>query len=581
MGDMLRGKFTATKSWATRHPRRFLAYTLGSLFGLVIIFQLLYPAGTLVPFSSVENVKLGGSSKTGAIKTLNEKFNTSKVGVYLNDSDTAFFKATPSELGISSSNEQRIQAMNYPWYLRLVPGSIFWAHFMSDDVAKLEYQRDTDKLSAFMTTTFGDTCDLAVRDATVEVKNAALQPVEAFSGGNCDFDEVTTKLSAVSPTVNGARVTVSGDETKPTITTKEADELATHVSEAIKDGIAINDGKDKHMVPKEILRTWLDFAVVNAKLDYSFNAERSASYLGERIASVVEKATGESTVTLKDFAEVSRDAGQSGVVFNQAKMLSSIKASLEKSEKVVAVEVDTIQPTVKYTRTYSPNDTALNALLKKYADSHPGTYGVSLRELSGQRRNASYRASTQYTTASTYKLFVAYSTLLRIESGAWHWSDDIIDGQSLTECFEDMIELSDNDCGVALLRKVTPKNLTNEAHAIGAANTSFAVSDNIKSTAEDESLLLSLLESGQILSQQSSRDIWIASMKKNVYRQGIPKGIPSAVVADKVGFMDDWLHDAAIVYSPKGTYVLVVMTENASWVNIAELAGQIETLRTK
>jgi len=92
---------------------------------------------------------------------------------------------------------------------------------------------------------------------------------------------------------------------------------------------------------------------------------------------------------------------------------------------------------------------------------------------------------------------------------------------------------------------------------------------------------LSLLETGQILSQQSSRDVWIASMKKNVYRQGIPKGIPSAVVADKVGFLDAWLHDASIVYSPKGTYVLVIMTESSSWANIADLAGQIETLRTK
>jgi len=578
---MLREKFTATKSWAARHPRRFVVSIVGSVLGLVILVQLFYPAGTLVPFSSVEGISLGGSSKVDAIKTLDEKFNTSKIAVYINSSDSAFFKATPGDVGISSSNEQRVQAMNYPWYLRFVPSSLFWAHIFSDDVPALEYQRNEAKLIAFMTTTFGDTCHLDVRNATVEVKNTNIQAVEAFSGGDCETEEVTEKLLSVKPTTRGAKVTISGDEIKPTISTKEAEELAVHVGEVIKDGIAINDGKDKHKVPKEILRTWLDFAVVDSKLDYLFNAERSASYLGERIASVVQKETGESVVTLRDFAEVSRDAGQSGVVFNQAKMLSSIKASLEKGEDVVAVEVDTIEPTVKYVRTYSPNDAALNALLKEYANTHAGTYGVSLRELSGQRRNASYRASTQYTTASTYKLFVAYSTLLRVESGQWHWSDPINGGRNLTQCFEDMIQLSDNECAVALLKKVTTKSLTEEAHAIGAVNTSFMVSNSIKSTAEDESLLLSLLESGQILSQQSSRDVWIASMRKNVYRQGIPKGITSAVVADKVGFLDAWLHDASIVYSPKGTYVLIIMTENASWANIAELAGQIETLRTK
>ena len=578
---MLREKYTATKSWASRHPRRFIAYLVGSVLGLVILIQLLYPAGTLVPFSSVEGVKLGGSSKTEAVKTLDELFNTSKVAVYINDSDSAFFKASPGELGIKTSNENRVQAMSYPWYLRLVPSSILWAHVFSDDVAELEYQRNEAKLIAFTATKFGDTCQLEVRNATVEVKNTTIQPVEAFSGGSCNFDELTPKLMAVKPTTKGAKVTISGDEQKPTISTKEAEELAVHAKEVIKDGIEINDGKDKHKIPKEILSTWLDFGIVDGKLDYSFSAERSVSYLGERIASVVEKPTGESVVTLRDFAEVSRDAGQSGIVFNQAKMLSSIKNTLEKGEKVAAVEVDTIEPTVKYIRTYSPNDPALNALLKKYADTHPGTYGVSLRELSGQRRNASYRGSTQYTTASTYKMFVAYSTLLRVESGEWKWTDQINGGRNLTKCFNDMIQLSDNECAVALLKKVTTKSLTNEAHAIGAVNTSFMVANSIKSTPEDESLLLSLLETGQILSQQANRDIWIAAMKKNVYRQGIPKGIPSAVVADKVGFLDAWLHDASIVYSPKGTYVLIIMTESSSWANIAELAGQIETLRTK
>jgi beta-lactamase class A len=219
--------------------------------------------------------------------------------------------------------------------------------------------------------------------------------------------------------------------------------------------------------------------------------------------------------------------------------------------------------------------------MKEYANSHPGTYSVSMRELSGQRRNASYRADVVTTTASTYKLFVAYSSLLRVESGEWQWSDYINGGRNLTQCFEDMIEKSDNECAVALLRKVGVRPLTDEAHAIGATHTSFLVSNDIKSTAEDESLLLGLLESGQILKQQSSRDIWITALKNDVYRQGIPKGIPSAVVANKVGFLDGLLHDAAIVYSPKGTYVLVIMTNGSSWGNIAELAGQIETLRTK
>jgi beta-lactamase class A len=68
-------------------------------------------------------------------------------------------------------------------------------------------------------------------------------------------------------------------------------------------------------------------------------------------------------------------------------------------------------------------------------------------------------------------------------------------------------------------------------------------------------------------------------MKGNVYVSGIPTGIPSAEVANKVGFIDGYLHDAAIVYSKKGDYVLVIMTNGSSWKNIAALAKEIEAAR--
>lgn len=577
---MLIKRYTATKSWAFRHPRRFFVYTLGIICAGIILFQLFYPTTSLVPSSKIEGVKVGGLSKADAIKKLDETFNTSKVGLYFDNSDSAFLKATPVELGISASNKDRIEGIDYPWYARFVPTSIFWFHIFTDNfVHELTYQRNAATLSSYISNTFGNTCHLDIRNASAEVKDKTIQVVEGFSGGDCEFSEVSDDLSIVKPTEQGAKITMAGTATPPAVTTQNAQDLVNRVSEAIKDGISINDGKALHKIPKELLISWLDFAVTDGKLDYSFNTDRAASYLGERVASVVEKPTGVMTITMKDYVESSRQTGQSGVVFNEPAMLASMKATLDHDEKVVAVEVNVIPPTVKYVRTSSPPDVALTALIKRYADTHPGTYSVSLQELSGKRRNASYQANTVLTTASTYKMFIAYSTLLRIESGQWHWTDKILNDENLTSCFNDMIQLSDNDCGVALLRKIGYKNATNEAHDLGAVNTSFLVSTDIKSSAADEALLLSLLQSGQLLTQQSSRDIMINAMKKNVYRQGIPAGIPSMTVADKVGFLDDYLHDAAIVYTPQGPYVLVIMTQDASWKNIAQLTSQIETLR--
>lgn len=104
--------------------------------------------------------------------------------------------------------------------------------------------------------------------------------------------------------------------------------------------------------------------------------------------------------------------------------------------------------------------------------------------------------------------------------------------------------------------------------------------NGIETTSADLALLLAQLQTGQILTQQSSRDRLIDDMKRNIYRGGIPAGINS-VVADKVGFLDGFLNDAAIVYSPTGTYVLVILTDGSSWPTIADFAGKIEALRNQ
>lgn len=287
-------------------------------------------------------------------------------------------------------------------------------------------------------------------------------------------------------------------------------------------------------------------------------------------------------MTTRDFVETSRLNGASGRALDVEATAGALNTFLNgETEDAPVVQTRSVAPSVQYTRSYSPTDTGLSALMKNFAEARPGIYGIRLIELSGARRNASYNGDRQFTTASTYKLFVAYSTLLRIENGSWSWSDQITGGRDLTRCFDDMIVKSDNPCADALLRKIGFSQITNEAKAIGATRTSFLGTDGITSTANDEALLLSLLQTGQILNQQSSRNTFISALQRNIYRQGIPAGIPSATVANKVGFLDAWLHDAAIVTAPTGTYVLVILTENSSWATIADLARQIETLRAQ
>src|SRR5699024_8202396 len=88
----------------------------------------------------------------------------------------------------------------------------------------------------------------------------------------------------------------------------------------------------------------------------------------------------------------------------------------------------------------------LNAYLQDLAAAHPGSISISLQELTGAHRSASVDGGTAQVTASTYKLYVAYSLIRQVESGALDWTDSVSGGRDLAQCFQDMIVVSDNPC---------------------------------------------------------------------------------------------------------------------------------------
>jgi beta-lactamase class A len=135
-----------------------------------------------------------------------------------------------------------------------------------------------------------------------------------------------------------------------------------------------------------------------------------------------------------------------------------------------------------------------------------------------------------------------------------------------------MIVNSDNACAEWFGQGIGWNTITNEARAIGASRTTL--SRPFISTTNDMALFLQKLESNQLGLSEPSRARLLDAMKRQVFRKGIPTGT-GVVVADKVGFLEGYLHDAAIVYSPSGVYVLVIYSNGSSWNAIADAARQI------
>lgn len=561
------------------HRRRVvLIVGLGMLL-LLILVQIFYPGDRLLPLAMVDGKRVGTQTKQEVISMLDTAYRDAPVAIYFGDNSLAYATPKAVDLGITTRNKARIQAVEYPWYLRIIPTSILWAQFAYRLQPTPQFDRDAGVMQAYIQQQFGDSCNVAPKNASLEVIDNDLRVVDGQDGGTCELTEIYTSLSAVIPTLrSAAKATAPLDVIPAVVTNDEAEQLKHSILARIEDGVSIAYGETRVDVTREQLLSWITFDNSQPELSFGFSSEKAGDYLRQQLSAVVAVPAGVTRVNTYDFVEVSRDVGASGRVLDVDVTLSGVVAYIKGDAREIIAATSPLVPTIEYTRTYSPTHTGLSALMQNFAESHPGTYGIALTELSGQYRRAAYRSDVQFTTASTYKLFVAYSTLRRIESGAWKWTDQVHGGRDLAKCFDDMIVVSDNECARTLLERIGFTTITNEAKAIGMTETSFLGNDGIKTSASDLALILAELQTGQILGTQTSRDIWINAMKRNIYRQGIPKGI-SGTVADKVGFLDALLHDAGIVYASTGTYVLAIMTEGSSWADIAQLTREIEALR--
>lgn len=542
----------------------------GSVFGLLLIIQLFYPNDRLLPFATVDGISLGTKTKADAAAELNKAYAAHTVAIYMGSGKAPVVSPKFSDMDVSVDNTARLSAATYPWYLRIIPTSLFWA-----GAGKVAEPTATfgDKFTSYVETKLMPDCKQAPVDATLKANGTKLEVVSAITGGTCEKDEVLASIKKIHPTIiEATSVRVAREEQQPDVGNDVAKAFASTLNDRLESGLMIDVLGGPVDVQKNEVLGWLDFTSKDGAIVAMVNGDRAGVWLSKNIASKVAIAPGVSYVRTLDFTELSRVNGSEGRALDIAATVASVQAVVDGSAQNGSAATKSVPPTERYTRTYSPSDAGLSALLANYAKDHSGTFGISMVELDGKKRRADYNGDKQFVTASTYKLFVAYSLLKQIDVGKRSWDSD-------ATCFNKMISNSDNACAESFLNSLGLSTVTKDIQAIGLKNSTFMKTGGPFTTANDLSLLLGMIATGQNFSSANQQRL-ITAMKANVYRKGIPAGA-QGTVADKVGFMDGLLHDAAIVYGPNGTYVLAIMTDGSTWGNIAELAKQIDALRAE
>jgi beta-lactamase class A len=564
------------KNWMKQHKKQLLIAGAGAAL-LMVVVQIIYPSSQLLPLAKIDNLALGGISKTDAISKLDKDFAQQSISLVLNNDQKATTNFKPADIGLAVHNNTRVNNYDYPLLWRLIPTSLFWYQPLQF-TQKPSYERSEDKVLQFVDKQFGKTCVIKPQNATIEVKVESLKVVSAKDGGTCSKEDVISRLQNLEITIDRpSTVRISVDVVKPDVSTDAAKELAqtieNHTSATIS--IAVKDNAVK--ITKKQLYGWLAFTVKNKKLTPLLDEKKAKPFLDKSIAPAVTIPAGKTVVTTQDFTVLSTQKGAPGMGLDVDKTLSSVLNVMQgKEEKSMAV-TKVLQPSITYKRSYTKTSTGIAAMLQHYDEDHPGTFGVSFTELGGRGLSAQHDSTKSFITASTYKLFVAYDTLRKVEKGDWEWSDQVVGGRNLATCFDDMIVKSDNACAEALYKKIGYQKVIDDVRKLGLSHT-FLGSSGQETTSGDLALFLNKLYSGSIDLKISSRDRLISAMKRNVYRSGIPAGT-SGTVANKVGFLNGLFHDASIVYSSKGNYVLVIMSDGSSWANIAEITKKIESLR--
>ncbi|MEO5499117.1 MAG: serine hydrolase [Candidatus Saccharimonadales bacterium] len=550
-------------TWVSDHRR--IVYIVGGILLLVIVLQALYPTDRALPFSKLGGDMVGFATDQDVAKKLQADYGTVNVTTTIRDKT---IKTPIAESGLVTDNKTILSGLgDYAWYLRIIPFSSIIKGALTNQPVTLT--TDGPKFSVYATERLKE-CEVAPKNAGVIVREAEVVLDPAVDGQKCTADDLKNQLIWHPLEKSGKTMNIKTIAVKPARSDKDVQPLLEKAQAIAEYKITLVVAGKTYAIDKPTLASWLAFPEDPATKEptVGLNDEAVKAYLTS-IQKDVYVAPGVTLVTTKDSLETARVVGRSGQGIDQAKTVEAIRTQVLTGDGTVTASLAVLPPSLKYDRSYSKTPEGLQALINDIVKDK-GDFAISVRKLGDTGVHAN--GDKTYHPASTYKLFVAYSVLKRVDANQMSLGQTTSGGQTLAQCLDNMIVNSDNACAEWFGQAIGWSTLTNEARAIGASKT--VLSRPFVSTPNDQALLLQKLESNQLALTEPSRERLLSAMKRQVFRKGIPAGV-GVPVANKVGFLDGYLHDSAIVYSPGGVYILVIYSNGSSWTAIADAAKQI------
>lgn len=277
--------------------------------------------------------------------------------------------------------------------------------------------------------------------------------------------------------------------------------------------------------------------------------------------------------------------------------LTGTIASFKGSNRILSPFAEPLQAATKSIKGMSTFfSSGLEDVVKTSLEGTEGNYSVVIKNLQTGEQYT-YREHEKYLSASLYKLWTMGAVYTKIKEGALTKDqklsasieslndtfDIASDEAELTEgdisetvdtALEQMITISHNYSALLLTSKIGLSTVKEFLSMYGFAESKVGT-DLPETTASDIAQYYELLYNKKIVSDIYS-DEMLSRLKRQKLNDRIPKYLPEdTAVAHKTGELYGYKHDAGIVYTPKGDYIIVMMSNSKSPAGAAEREAKL------
>lgn len=230
---------------------------------------------------------------------------------------------------------------------------------------------------------------------------------------------------------------------------------------------------------------------------------------------------------------------------------------------------------------------SLQSVIAKSLEGTTGTYAVAVKNL---KTGQSFFLNEHkiFEAGSLYKLWVMAEAYKQIEAG--NFSEDEILSEdvatlnnefnidpgtaeltkgavtfSVRDALNQMITISHNYAAILLTEKIKLSSVSSFLKDNGFRESSVGINNEPpQSSASDILLFFEKLYKGEIETKENTQKM-IETLKKQQLNDKLPKYLPEGTqVAHKTGEIDYFTHDAGIVFTKDGDYIIVVLSDSSS-----------------